>query len=47
MRDWLAFFLFDRRGPWQRWACARVATWYAPHELTADCWCGPEIEVVE
>ena len=46
MRDWLAFFLFDHRGPWQRWACARVSLWFAleerEHELADDCWCDPE-----
>ena len=28
MRDWLAFFLFDHRGPWQAWANRRVQSWF-------------------
>jgi hypothetical protein len=30
VRDWLAFFLFDHRGPWQGWAYRRVASWWTP-----------------
>lgn len=28
MKDWLAFFLFNRRGPWQKWATRRVQSWW-------------------
>lgn len=28
MRDWIAFFLFDKRGPWRHWAEARVRSWF-------------------
>jgi hypothetical protein len=30
MRDWIAFFIFDRRFPGQEWARARIARWFAP-----------------
>lgn len=49
IKDWLAFMLIDSAVPaFRRWASARVRTWFdpRPHELSADCWCEPAIEVV-